>query len=68
MEFSEATLSVKPYPIPDLEGKAAEDFERKNSEDPNDIREFMIKEGADVFARTKKYKNRNVTNQQRDKK
>jgi hypothetical protein len=49
-------LNVKPYPIPDLEGKAAEDFERQIKEPLTAVQKQMLAEGALVFAQTKKHK------------
>lgn len=48
--------NVKPYPIPDLEGKAAEDFERQIKEPLTAVQKQMLEEGALVFAQTKKHK------------
>jgi hypothetical protein len=48
--------NVKPYPIPDLEGKAAQVFEQQIREPPTAIQKRMIKEGTVVFAQTKRRK------------
>ena len=48
--------NVKPYPIPNLEGKAAEDFERQIKKPLTVAQKRMHKEGALVFAQTKKHK------------
>jgi len=49
-------LNVKPHPIPDLEGKAAEDFERQIKEPLTAVQKRMLEEGTLVFAQTKKHK------------
>lgn len=48
--------NVKPYPIPNLEGKAAEDFERQIKKPLTAVQKRMLEEGALVFAQTKKHK------------
>ena len=48
--------SVKPYPIPELEGKAAQAFERQIRAPLTAIQKRMIEEGSVVFAQTKKRK------------
>jgi len=53
---------MKPYPIPDLEGEDAEDFDRKNREAPTESEKRMVKEGIAVFAQTKKYKGQKASN------
>jgi hypothetical protein len=53
---SKKVPNVKPYPIPDLEGKAAQDFERQIKEPLTETQKRMLKEGAIVFAQTKKHK------------
>jgi hypothetical protein len=47
---------MKPYPIPELEGKAAEDFERQIKKPLTAVQKRMLEEGALVFAQTKKHK------------
>lgn len=47
---------MKPYPIPDLEGKAAQVFEQQIKEPPTAIQKRMIEEGTVVFAQTKRRK------------
>ena len=55
--YRDKTVSnVKPYPIPDLEGKAAEVFEQQIREPRTAIQKRMIAEGTIVFAQTKKRK------------
>jgi hypothetical protein len=53
---NEKVLNVKPYPIPDLEGQAARVFEKQIREPPTDTQKRMMKEGAVVFAETKRRK------------
>jgi hypothetical protein len=48
--------NVKPYPIPELEGEAAQAFERQIGEPLTAIQKRMIEEGSVVFAQTKKRK------------
>jgi hypothetical protein len=48
--------NVKPYPIPELEGKAAQLFEQQIREPPTAIQKRMIAEGTVVFAETKRRK------------
>ncbi len=48
--------NVKPYPIPDLEGKAAQVFEQQIREPLTATQKRMIEEGTVVFAQTKKRK------------
>ena len=48
--------NVKPYPIPDLEGKAAQVFEQQIREPLTTIQKRMIKEGTVVYAETKRRK------------
>jgi len=45
---------VKPYPIPDLEGEAARIFEQQIREPPTETQKQMLREGAVVFAETKR--------------
>jgi hypothetical protein len=47
-------LNVKPYPIPDLEGESARIFEQQIREPPTEAQKRMIREGAIVFAKTKR--------------
>ena len=49
-------LKVKPYPIPDLEGHAAYVFEKQIREPLTDVQKQMMREGAAVFAKTKRRK------------
>lgn len=49
-------LTVKPYPIPDLEGQAASDFEQQIREPPTEVQKRMIKESKVVFAQVKRRK------------
>jgi hypothetical protein len=55
-QINEWVPNVKPYPFPDLEGKAAEDFERQIKKPLTAVQKRMLKEGALVFAQTKKHK------------
>ena len=48
--------NVKPYPIPELEGKAAQAFERQIKEPPTAVQKRMIEEGTIVFAQIKRRK------------
>ena len=54
-------LNMKPCPIPDLEGKAAEDFEQKINKEPTKLQKHMIQEGVNVFNQTKQHKTTNNT-------
>jgi len=45
--------NVKPYPIPDLEGQLAKEFEKKIRESPTEIRKKVLCEASAVFSRTK---------------
>jgi hypothetical protein len=47
-------LNVKPYPIPDLEGESARIFEQQIREPPTKAQKRMMREGAIVFAKTKR--------------
>jgi hypothetical protein len=49
----EKVSNVKPYPIPDLEGQLAQDFERKIREPPTNVRKKMMCEATVVFNQTK---------------
>ena len=52
----EMVSNVKPYPIPDLEGKAAQVFEQQIREPLTTIQKRMIEEGTVVYAKTKRRK------------
>jgi len=47
---------VKPQPIPDLQGKAAEIFEQQIKYPLTAIQKRMIEEGTVVFAQTRRRK------------
>ena len=47
---------MKPYPIPELEGKAAQVFEQQIKDPPTAIQKRMIEEGTVVFNQTKRRK------------
>ena len=52
----EMVPNLKPYPIPDLEGKAAQVFEQQIREPLTTIQKRMIEEGTVVYAKTKRRK------------
>ncbi len=52
----EMVANVKPYPIPDLEGKAAQVFEQLIREPLTTVQKRMIEEGTVVYTKTKRRK------------
>ncbi len=50
----EKVPNVKPYPIPDLEGQIARDFERKIRKPPTSVQKKVMREAAVIFSQTKK--------------
>lgn len=44
---------VKPYPIPDLDGKLAKEFEIKIRKPPTDIQQKVLCEASIVYSQTK---------------
>jgi hypothetical protein len=52
----EKVPNVKPYPIPDLEGQVARDFERQIREPPTKAQKRMMAESRVVFAQVRKRK------------
>lgn len=51
---TEKVLSVKPYPIPDLEGQPARVFEEKIREPRTPAQKRIMKEASVVFSQTKR--------------
>jgi hypothetical protein len=47
---------MKPYPIPDVTGQAAIDFERDIKDGPTELQKEMMKRATAKFAKTKKQK------------
>ena len=47
-------LTVKPYPIPDLEGQPARVFEEKIREPPTSAQKRIMREASVVFSQTKR--------------
>jgi hypothetical protein len=53
---SKKVLSVKPYPIPDLEGQPARVFEEKIRQPPTPAQKRIMQEASVVFSQTKRRK------------
>ena len=51
---NEKVLSVKPYPIPDLEGQPARVFEKKIREPRTPAQKRIMQEASVVFSQTKR--------------
>jgi len=47
---------MKPYPIPTLTGKAAEEFERDIANGPTELQKKVMKEATAMFAKPKRKK------------